>query len=117
MGLFDKIKGAVVNAAGVMKQGYAEASVMGPEQLCDVMMDMKKLDPKMLAYKQALRDKCSAMSDEDLERFYTYIKREGGIFKTHPGQEAVESVLVQKNLYIRNEDGTLTKNSKFRFFK
>ena len=117
MGLFDKIKGAVVNVAGDVKQGYAEASAMGLEQLCLTMMDMKKLDPKMLAYKGALQEKCNAMSDEELEQFYAYIKKQGGILKTHPGQSTVEEVLVRKNLYTRNEDGTLTKNMKLRFFK
>ena len=117
MGLFDKIKGAVVNVASDVKQGYAEASAMGLEQLCLTMMDMKKLDPKMLAYKGALQEKCNAMSDEELEQFYAYIKKQGGILKTHPGQSTVEEVLVRKNLYTRNEDGTLTKNMKLRFFK
>ena len=117
MGLFDKIKGAVANVAGDVKQGYAEASAMGLEQLCLTMMDMKKLAPKMLAYKGALQEKCNAMSDEELEQFYAYIKKQGGILKTHPGQSTVEEVLVRKNLYTRNEDGTLTKNMKLRFFK
>ena len=117
MGLFDKIKGAVVNVASDVKQGYAEASAMGLEQLCLTMMDMKKLDPKMLAYQRALQEKCDVMSDEELEQFYTYIKKQGGILKTHPGQSVVEDVLVRKNLYTRDEDGTLTKNMKLRFFK
>ena len=117
MGLFDKIKGAVANVAGDVKQGYAEAAAMGLEQLCLTMMDMKKLDPKLLAYKSVLQEKCNAMSDAELEQFYTYIKKQGGILKTHPGQSTVEEVLVRKNLYTRNEDGTLTKNMKLRFFK
>ena len=117
MGLFDKIKGAVMNTADEVKAAYTNASAMGLEQLCLTMMDMKKLDPKMLAYKSALQEKCNAMSDEELEQFYAYIKKQGGILKTHPGQSTVEEVLVRKNLYTRNEDGTLTKNSKLRFFK
>ena len=117
MGLFDKIKGAVMNTADEVKAAYTNASAMGLEQLCLTMMDMKKLDPKMLAYKGALQEKCNAMSDEELEQFYTYIKKQGGILKTHPGQKTVEDVLVRKNLYTRNEDGTLTKNMKLRFFK
>ena len=117
MGLFDKIKGAVMNTADEVKAAYANASTMGLEQLCLTMMDMKKLDPKMLAYQRALQEKCDVMSDEELEQFYTYIKKQGGILKTHPGQKTVEDVLVRKNLYTRDEDGTLTKNSSFRFFK
>ena len=117
MGLFDKIKGAVMNTADEVKAAYTNASAMGLEQLCLTMMDMKKLDPKMLAYQRALQEKCDVMSDEELEQFYAYIKKQGGILKTHPGQKTVEDVLVRKNLYTRNEDGTLTKNSSFRFFK
>ena len=117
MGLFDKIKGAVMNTADEVKAAYTNASAMGLEQLCLTMMDMKKLDPKMLAYQRALQEKCDVMSDEELEQFYAYIKKQGGILKTHPGQKTVEDVLVRKNLYTRDEDGTLTKNSSFRFFK
>ena len=119
MGLFDKIKGAVMNAADDVKIAYTNASAMGLEQLCLTMMDIKKLDPKMLGYQRALQEKCETMPDEDLDRFYSYIKKQGGIFKTHPGQETVENILVKRNIYSRDEDGTLTKNTKlnFGFFK
>ena len=112
MGLFDKIKGAVLNTADEVKAAYANASAMGLEQLCLTMMDMKKLDPKILMYKTALREKCSAMNDADLEAFYAWIKKQGGIFKTHPGQEVVEDVLVDHDLYSRDEDGTISKNHR-----
>ena len=112
MGLFDKLKTAVKNAASDMKAVYEEASAMDLETLCNVMMDMKKLDPKILVYKTALREKCSAMNDADLEAFYAWIKKQGGIFKTHPGQEVVEDVLVDHDLYSRDEDGTISKNHR-----
>ena len=115
MGLFDKIKAAVKNAAGDMKAVYDEAAAMDLETLCSTMMGMKLLDPKMVMYKTALRAKCSDMTDDQLEEFYTWIKKQGGILKTHPGQETVENILVERDLYTRNEDGTLTRHT--RWFK
>ena len=117
MGFFDNIKKAVQNAANDLQAAQAQADAMDLDALCNVLKDLKKLDPKMLAYKGVLQEKCDAMSDEELEQFYAYIKKQGGILKTHPGQKTVEDVLVRKNLYTRDEDGTLTKNSSFRFFK
>ena len=112
MGLFDKIKSAVKNAAGDMKAAYEEASAMDLETLCAAMMDMKKLDPKLMMFRKALQDKCAAMTDAQLEQFYAWLKKQGGILKTHPGQETVENILVERNLYTRDEDGTLSKNHK-----
>ena len=115
MGLFDKIKTAVKNAAGDMKAAYDEAAAMDLETLCNVMMEMKKLDPKLMMFRKALQDKCATMNDADLEAFYAWIKKQGGILKTHPGQEAVETLLVDRELYTRDEDGTISKN--IRLFK
>ena len=115
MGLFDKIKSTVMGAANDVKNAYHEATAMGPEMLCEAMKDLKRMDPKMLGYRQALSEKCEAMNDDDLEEFYAYIKKLGTILKAHPGKEAVENVLVDRNIYVRNEDGTVTKN--FRLFK
>ena len=115
MGLFDKIKGAVMGAANDVKAAYHEASLMSLESLCEAMKDLKRMDPKMLGCRQALSEKCQAMTDDQLEEFYAYIKKLGTILKAHPGREAVENVLVERNIYIRNEDGTLSKN--FRLFK
>ena len=100
MGLFDKIKNTVVSAANDAKNAYAQASAMGPE---------------MLGCRQALYEKCEAMTEDQLEEFYAYIKKQGTILKAHPGRDAVESVLIDRHIYIRNEDGTLTMN--LRLFK
>ena len=115
MGLFDKIKNTVMGAANDVKNAYLEAQAMGLEMLCEAMKDLKRMDPKLLGYRQALNEKCQAMTDDELEEFYAYIKKQGNILKAHPGKEAVESVLVDRNIYVRDEDGTLTKN--FRLFK
>ena len=115
MGLFDKIKNTVVGAANDIKTAYTEASYMSIEMLCESMKDLKRMDPKLLGYRQALSEKCHAMTEDQLEEFYTYIKKQGTILKAHPGKEAVENVLVERHIYIRNEDGTLSKN--FRLFK
>ena len=115
MGLFANIKNKVMGAANDMKSAYDQAMVMDLETLCDVMTDLKRMDPKLLGCRQALSEKCQAMTDDELEELYAYIKKLGTILKAHPGREAVENVLVERNIYIRNEDGTLSKN--FRLFK
>ena len=110
MGLFDKIKGAVSNLAEGFEEAYNEAAAMDPEGLCETMKDMGKLDPKLIAYRKALADKCRQMSNDMLEEFYAYVKKSGSFLKEHPGKNAVEDVLVERKLYIRNEDGTVTRN-------
>ena len=115
MGLFDKIKSTVMGAANDMKSAYDEAMAMSPEMLCETMKDLKRMDPKLLGCRQALSEKCHKLTDDELEEFYAYIKKQGTILKAHPGKEVVENVLVERHIYIRNEDGTLSKN--FRLFK
>ena len=115
MGLFDKIKNTVMGAANDVKNAYHEAMAMGPEMLCEAMKDLKRIDPRLLGYRQALSEKCEAMNDNDLEEFYAYVKKQGNLFKTHPGTEVVENVLVDRNIYVRDEDGTVTRN--LRLFK
>ena len=115
MGLFDKLKSTVMGAANDMKNAYDQAMAMNLETLCDVMKNLKRMDPKLLGCRQALSEKCRNLTDDQLEEFYAYIKKQGTIIKAHPGREAVEDILVERHIYIRNEDGTLTKN--FRLFK
>ena len=117
MGFFDNIKKAVQNAANDLQAAQAQADAMDLDTLCNVLKDLKKLDPKNLVYRQAIKDKCAALPDDDLEAFYARIKKAGTIFKQHPAQSAVEDVLVEKNMYVRDEDGTVTKNSAFKWFK
>ena len=110
MGLFDKIKGAVGNLVEGFEEAYNEAAAMDLESLCDAMKEMSKLDPKLMAYRKALADKCRQMSNDALEAFYAYIKKAGSLLKEHPGKDAVEDVLVERRLYVRNDDGTVSKN-------
>ena len=115
MGLFDKIKDAVKNAAGNAQAVYEEAAAMDLESLCAAMKELKLMDPKMLVYRSALNSKCCAMSDQELEAFYGWIQKQGNILKRHPGQETVENVLVHREMYIRDEeDGTIRKNHFYR---
>ena len=117
MGLFDKLKNAVENAVGGFEEAYEAASAMELEALCDAMKEMGKLDPKILAYRQALSDKCAMMSDNQLEEFYQFIKKAGSFLKEHPGKDAVEKVLVDRRMYLRNEDGTIQKNHAYKLFR
>ena len=115
MGVFDKIKGAVVNAAGNAKAVYEQAAAMDLESLCAAMKELKLIDPKMIAYRASLNAKCGEMGDQQLEEFYTYIKKQGNILKNHPGQETVENELVRREMYIRDEaTGTIHKNHSYR---
>ena len=117
MGLFDNIKKAVQNAASDLQAAQAQADALDLYTLCDMLKDLKKLDPRNLVYRQAIKDKCSVLPDDDLEAFYARIKKAGTIFKQHPAQSAVEDVLVEKNMYVRHEDGTISKNSACKWFK
>ena len=117
MGLFDKIKGAVENAVSGFEEAYEEAASLELEALCDAMKEMGKLDPKILAYRRALSEKCERMTNDQLEEFYQYIKKAGSFLKAHPGKDPVEKILVDREMYIRNEDGTLSKNGAMKWFK
>ena len=113
MGLLDKIKGALNNVVEGTKAAYAEASAMDLETLCSALKEIKTPGPTMLGYKQVLRERCNAMTDDQLEEFYDYIKRQGSIFRAHPGRDTVEDILVERNIYWRDEeDGTLHKNMR-----
>ena len=92
------------------EEAYSEAAAMDLESLCDAMKEMSKLDPKLMAYRKALADQCRQMNNDMLEEFYAYIKKAGSFLKEHPGKDAVEDVLVDRKLYIRNKDGTISKN-------
>ena len=115
MGLFDKIKSAVMNAADNAKAVYEEAAAMDLESLCAAMKELKLIDPKLIAYRAALNNKLDAMSDQQLDQFYGWIKKQGNILKKHPGQETVENELVRRNMYVRDEeDGTISRNMSYR---
>ena len=115
MGLLDKIKSAVTNAAGNAKAVYDEAAAMDLESLCAAMKELKLIDPKMIAYRAALNCKCGEMNDQQLDQFYDWIKKQGNILKRHPGQETVENELVRREMYIRDEEtGTIHKNHSYR---
>ena len=113
MGLFDKLKGAVENLA----QEIEVATAMDLRELADVMKETKLLDPKMMAYKPVFKDKCEKLEDDEIEEFYKEIKKAGSFFKTHPGKEVVEEVLVERRMYVRNDDGTITKNTAYKWFR
>ena len=112
MGLFDKLKENIGNAMETAKEGYGEAVQMSIEELLDKMKDLGALDPKMLVLQSALQEKLDDYTPEGLDELYKAIKKQGGLLKKHPAQKFIENYLVDKRLYTRQEDGTLTKNSK-----
>ena len=117
MGLFDKIKSSVKNTAQGMKDAYEEADKMDIYELCEVYKEIGKLDPKALAYRTCLAQKCNGMRDDDLEEVYINLKKAGKLLKQHPAKEVVEDELVQRQMYIRDEDGIVTKNNMYKLFK
>ena len=117
MGLFDKLKDAAKNAATEMKSGYEEASHMDIYELCECLKGLGKLEPKYMMYRAALSEKCHEFTEEGIEEFYRYILKQGTLLKRHPAQDVVEDVLVDRQLYVRNEDGTVSKVTKLKWFK
>ena len=57
------------------------------------------------------------MDDRAAEELYEKIKKAGTLLKQHPAKETVEDALVDMKLYIRNDDGTLSKNLARKWFK
>lgn len=112
MGLFDKLKENIGSALETAKEGYGEAVQMSIEELLDKMKDLGALDPKMLVLQSALQEKLDDYTPEGLDELYKAIKKQGGLLKKHPAQKFIENYLVDKKLYTRQEDGTLTKNTK-----
>lgn len=117
MGLFDKLKTTVTNAVEGFNADFEEAAVLEVHALCDALKEMKLLDKKKLGYVQALNNKCEVMSDDELEDIYMYIKKTSSFLVEHPGRDTVEDELVKRNMYCRNDDGTITKNSAHKWFK
>lgn len=117
MGLFDKIKNAAQNAAEGVKESYAEAEAMDIMELCDMLKEIGKLDPKLMGYRSAFRTKCEQLNNEQLEELYLYIKKTSSLLKEHPGKDPVEDILVRRNVYHRDEEGHVSKNVGFHLFK
>ena len=108
-----KLKGAVQNLASELET----ASAMDINELGELMKQTKMFDPKQLVYQQAYKENCELMEDDELELFYKEVKKAGTFLKDHPGKKLVEEVLVERNMYVRNDDGSVTKNSAYKWFK
>ena len=117
MGLFDKVKSAVTNAVEGFNADFEEAAALEVHALCDSLKEMKLFDKKKLGYVQALNNKCAGMNDDELEEIYTYVRKTSSLLLDHPGKETIEDELVRRNMYCRNDDGTITKNSAYKWFK
>lgn len=113
MALLDKIKGAVEN----LGQEIEAANAMDLRELADIMKQTKLLDPKMMAYKPVLKEKCHMLDENEIEEFYKEIEKAGSFFKAHPAKEVIEDVLVERRMYVRNDDGSISKNMAYKWFK
>ncbi len=111
MGLFDNLKNKISEAAVGFKEGYDIAMTKDIYQLCDELAFYKELDPKRVPIGMAISAKCEQLHDFDLEDLYEYYKKQGKLFKKHPAEKVIIDSLVKRNIYIRNDDGTYTRNS------
>lgn len=114
MGLFDKVKEKVGDMAVEFKANVEEASQMEIYELCNAMKEMKMLDKKLPAYSSVLNSKCKELGDTALEDLYKQIKKDTPFLKTHHAKAPIETVLIERNMYIRNEDGTVSRNMLYR---
>lgn len=114
MGLFDNIKNAIGNAAVELKNDYEVAMTKDLNTLCEEYKQMKLMDPKRTSISMSINEKLNDLSDDELEDFYEVIKKAGSLFKEHPAKNIVEGVLVERNIYVRMEDGTVCRNGLFR---
>ena len=114
MGLFDKVKEKVGDLAAEFKTNVEEADKMEVYELCNAMKDMKMLDKKLPAYTSVLNSKCKLLGDTALEELYKQVKKDTPFLKTHHAKDPIETVLVERHMYIRNEDGTISRNMLYR---
>lgn len=110
MGLFDNLKNKVVGAAVDLKNNLEELSMKDILTLCSEMKELKPLDSKNMVYSMAIASKCEALHDFDLEDLYLYLKKQGTLFKNHPAEKVVLDELIQRNIYIKSDNGTVSRN-------
>ena len=110
MGLFDNLKNKITSAANDVKNNIEELSAKEITTLCDEMKECKALDPKNITYSMVISSKCGEMDDFDLEDLYLDLKKQGTILKKHPAEKVVLDELVRREIYIRSDDDTVSRN-------
>ena len=110
MGLFDNIKNKINEAALGLKEGYEIAMTKDIYTLCDELALYKEFDPKKAPITMAIDAKCDQLHDFDLEDIYNYYKKQGKLLKKHPAEKILVEKLVKRHIYIKNDDGTYSRN-------
>ena len=111
MGLFDGLKNKISQAAVGFKEDLEIAMTKDIYQLCDELALYKELDPKKLPITMAIDTKCEQLHNFDLEDLYEYYKKQGKLFKKHPAEKVLMEQLVKRDIYIKNSDGTYSRNT------
>ena len=114
MGFFDNIKNVIGNAAVGFKNDYEAAMTKDLNTLCEEFKQLKLMDPKRASMGMAINAKCKLLNNDELEDYYEAIKKSGSIFKEHPAKTIFESELVERNIYVRSDNGTVSRNGLFR---
>ena len=111
MGLFDNLKMKVVGAANDFKKGIDELSCKDIVVLCNEMKELKSLDSMNMSYSMVISDKCEQLNAFDLEDLYLSLKKQETLFKKHPAEKIILEELIKRNIYIRIDEDTITRNS------
>ena len=110
MGLFDGLKNKINDAAQGLKEGLDVAMTKDINTLCDELAEYKELDPKKAPILMAINQKCEDINDFDLEDLYLSYKKQGKLLKRHPAEKVLLEPLVKRCIYIRSDDGTVSRN-------
>jgi len=122
MGLFDAIKQKAGAAFGDYKESYEQAKALDVRTICAAMKETEGMT--LAGYNMALREKCEEMNNADLKELYYEITRakqgafkmefkldlnpfSRNLIKTHPAAETIGSVLVERRVFTRDENGSI----------
>ena len=113
MGLFDNIKKKAAAAADEYKTAFEWAQGQPVEAICEAMKEANGL--ALNGYKVVLRDRCEDMNTRDLKALYDEVteRNKPGLrinlsLKKNHAAEVIADILVQRGVFTRNEDGTIT---------
>jgi len=122
MGLFDAIKQKASAAFNDCKDTYEQAKTMDVRAICAAMKEAEGMT--LAGYNMALREKCEEMDNAGLKELYYEITRaKRGAFKmefkldlnpfsknlvkAHPAADTIGSVLVERHVFTRDENGRI----------
>ena len=118
MGLFDAIKQKASAAFNDCKDTYEQAKTMDVRAICAAMKEAEGMT--LAGYNMALRETCEEMDNADLKELYYEITRakqdkikldlnpfSKNLIKAHPAADTIGSVLVERRVFTRDENGSI----------